>query len=136
MIDPTKTHQVLEYKHGKPLLSVRFATVSRSLFFPAENSPLQQLVRGGEGAEPTVSPLDGGHHSWVQPMAVLPDDLGLVTAGYDGRLAWSEAAAEKTDLVRVADAHDGWVHAVAASPDAQLLGNCHGRLSRHEAASR
>lgn len=121
MIDPTKTHQVLEYKHGKPLLAVRYATDGKSLFFSAENSPPQRFVPGGEGAEPTVSPLEGGHDSWVKSIAVLPGGRGVVTAGYDGRLVWFDVAGEKPERVRVVQGHEGWVRSVAVSPDGRLL---------------
>lgn len=121
MIDPTKTHQVLEYKHGHPLLAVRFAADGKAIYFSAENTPPQRLVPGGEGKEPTVSPLEGGHDSWVKSIAVLPDGRGVVTAGYDGRLAWFDVAGEKPEMVRVVQAHEGWVRSVAVRPDGRLL---------------
>ena len=115
MIDPTKTHQTLEYKHGRPLLAVRYAADGKAIYFSAENTPPQRLIPGVDGGEPTVCPLEGGHDSWVKSMAVLPDDRGVVTAGYDGRLVWFEGAGETPQMVRVIAAHDGWVRSVAAS---------------------
>lgn len=124
MIDPTKTHQVLEYKHGRPLLAVRYAPDGAAIYFSAENSPPQRLVPGAEGSEPQVTPLEGGHDSWVKSMAVLPDGTAVVTAGYDGRLVCFDVTGEMPAVVRVVEAHDGWVRSVAASPDGRLLASC------------
>ena len=124
MIDPTKTHQTLEYKHGRPLLAVRYAADGEAIYFSAENTPPQRLVPGADGAEAVVSPLEGGHDSWVMSIAVLPDGRGVVTAGYDGRLVWFDDAGETPQMVRAIEAHDGWVRSVAVSPDGRLLASC------------
>jgi WD40 repeat protein len=123
-IDPTKTHQLLEYKHGRPLLAVRWSPGGNAVYFSSENAAPQRFVAGAEGAEPTVSPLEGGHDSWVKSMAVLPDDRTVVTAGYDGRLVWFDVAGQTPALVRVVEAHDGWARSVAASPDGRMLATC------------
>lgn len=124
MTDPTKTHQLFEYKHGRPLLAVRYAPDGKAIYFSAENTPPQRLVAGGEGSEPVVGALEGGHDSWVKSLAVLPDGRTVVTAGYDGRLVWFDVTGESPALVRVVEAHDGWVRSVAASPDGRLLASC------------
>ena len=124
MIDPTKTHQTLEYKHGRPLLAVRYAPDGKAIYFSAENTPPQKLLLAGEGTEPTVTPLEGGHDSWVKSMAVLPDGDAVITAGYDGRLVWFDVREEKPRLVRVVEAHQGWVRSVVTSPDGKLLASC------------
>ncbi len=124
MIDPTKTHQTLEYKHGRPLLAVRYAADGEAIYFSAENTPPQRLVPGADGAEAVVSPLEGGHDSWVMSIAVLPDGRGVVTAGYDGRLVWFDDAGKTPQMVRAIEAHEGWVRSVAASPDGRLLASC------------
>jgi hypothetical protein len=124
VIDPTKTHQVLEYKHGHPLLSVRFSPDGKSIYFSAENTPPQRLVLGDNGEEPKASPLAGGHDSWVKSMAVHADGRGVITAGYDGRLVWFDVSGETPTMERVIDAHEGWIRAVAISPDRRLLASC------------
>jgi len=123
-IDPTKTHQLLDYKHGRPLLAVRWSPGGNAIYFSSENAAPQRFVAGSDGAEPTVSPLEGGHDSWVKSMAVLPDDRTVVTAGYDGRLVWFDVAGETPALARVVEAHKGWARSVAASPDGQMLASC------------
>jgi len=124
VIDPTKTHQVLEYKHGRPLLAVRYAADGKAIYYSAENTSPQRLVLPVEGGEPVVAALEGGHDSWVKSLAVLPDGHRVVTAGYDGRLVWFDVAGDAPALERVVEAHDGWVRSVAASPDGRLLASC------------
>lgn len=124
MIDPAKTHQVLEYKHSRPLLCVRFAPQGEAIYYAAENTPPQRFVPGQEGGEPAVTPLAGGHDSWVWSMAVMPDGRSVVTAGYDGRLVWFDVSGETPALIRTVEAHQGWVRCVAASPDGRLLASC------------
>lgn len=122
--DPTKIRQVFEHKHCRPLLCVRFAPRGDAIYFSAENTPTQRLVPGLEGSPPVAAPLAGGHDSWVRSLAVLPDGRTVVTAGYDGRLAWFDTACETPTLIRSIDAHDGWVRAVSASPDGRWLASC------------
>ena len=124
MIDPTKTHQTLEYKHGRPLLAVRYAADGGAIYFSAENTPPQKLVPAGDGAEPVVVPLAGGHDSWVKSMTVMPDGGAVVTAGYDGRLVWFDVRDPQPRMVRAIDAHDGWVRSVAVSPNGRMLASC------------
>jgi len=48
----------------------------------------------------------------------------LYSGGYDGRLIWWPAADEKPQPIRVVDAHQGWVRALAISPSGERVATC------------
>jgi WD40 repeat protein len=64
------------------------------------------------------------HDSWVRAIAVSGDGQTLFSGGYDGRIIWWPAAAEKPEPARKIDAHRGWVRALALSPNGQQLASC------------
>jgi len=124
MIDPTKAHELDAFKYDRPLLCVRWSPNGEAIYFSAENRPPQRFTPAAGKVKPAVSPLAGGHDSWVWSLAVLPDAKTVVTAGYDGRLVWFDTAPEQPTVKHVRDAHRGWVRGVAASPDGRLVASC------------
>src|SRR5262249_39403467 len=53
-----------------------------------------------------------------------PRPFTLVSGDYHGNLIWWDAASDVPKPVRTVRAHDGWVRAVAVSPDARTVASC------------
>jgi len=118
-IDPTKTHQVLEHKHDRPLVACRFDPAGRYVFFGAEDN----FVHRFDLKSKTTTPL-AAHDSWVRALGCSPSGDVLHSGGYDGRLVAWPAADEKPQPIRVTQAHDGWLRALAVSPSGQQIATC------------
>lgn len=122
-LDPTKTHVAAAWKHESPLIACRFDPLGKFVFAAAQDRSVQRFD-AASGAKVGLA----GHESWVRAMAFTADGQTLLTAGYDGRLVWWPAAAEKPAPSRTVEAHAGWCRAVAISPDGALAataGNDH-----------
>jgi WD40 repeat protein len=52
------------------------------------------------------------------------ENFTLVSGDYHGKVCWWDGTAEKPTPVRTVEAHDGWVRAVAVSPDSKTLATC------------
>ncbi len=104
------------WKHSSPLISCRFDPTGRFVFAGAQDSTIQRwdLASGQKAAF-------AGHESWVRGMAFHPDGTTLLSGGFEGRLIWWPAAAEKPAPERIVAAHDGWIRAVAVSPDGEVV---------------
>jgi WD40 repeat protein len=118
-IDPTKTHQSLEYKHDRPLVACRFDPLGRYVFFGAEDN----LVHRFELRAKTATSL-AAHDSWVRALGCSPSGDVLYSGGYDGRLVWWPAVDDKPQPIRVVDAHQGWLRALAVSPGGERVATC------------
>jgi WD40 repeat protein len=130
-IDPTKTHAVLEHKHDRPLIACRFDPSGRYVFFGAEDNLVHRFDLKAKTAATFAA-----HDSWVRALGFSPgvavggeanhssNDAILYTAGYDGRLIWWPAADEKPQPIRVVEAHQGWIRALAVSPDGERIATC------------
>jgi WD40 repeat protein len=71
---------------------------------------------------PELPPLVG-HHGFVEGLAFDPAGTTLFTADSWGELrAWPIEAAEPRWIVP--EAHDGWIHAIDASPDGSRIATC------------
>jgi WD40 repeat protein len=115
-IDPTQARPERELKHTSPLIACRYEPGGRALFVSAQDTTLQRfdLATGKKTAF-------AGHTSWVRGLAFEPR-RGLVISGdYHGKLLWWPAAADDPKPLRAVEAHDGWVRAVAVSPDGQTV---------------
>src|SRR5438067_1412058 len=111
LIDPTKTREVLQHKHDRPLTACRYDPTGRYVFFGAEDN----LVHRFDVTTKTVTPF-AAHDSWVRALGCSPDGKILYTGGYDGRLIVWPAIADKPEPIRVIDAHSGWLRALAVHP--------------------
>jgi WD40 repeat protein len=118
-IDPTKTREALQHKHSRPLVACRFHPTGRFVFLGAEDN----LVHRFDIQSKAITPF-AGHDSWVRAIGFSPDGKLLYTAGYDGRLVFWPAAADKPQPIQVIDAHHGWVRALAVSPDGKQVATC------------
>lgn len=73
---------------------------------------------------PELAPLKG-HNGWVSTIAFHPTEPWLFSADTWGELrCWNTAGDQPTPLWQVTDAHDGWLRALALSPDGQALATC------------
>jgi WD40 repeat protein len=139
---------------GRPLIGCRFDPTGRFLFASAEDNSVRRLdlltgsvaaftehkswVRGMvfiaqvpamlvettacERRQAAVRAAGG-------PMAVSvptpkPSPLTAITGDYHGKLIWWNAAEAKPNKIRSVDAHEGWIRAVAVSPDGQTIASC------------
>jgi WD40 repeat protein len=117
--DPAQIHAGPQWKHTRPLTACRFDPTNKFAFTGAEDN----FVTRWDLATGTPTPL-AGHDSWVRAIACSADGQTLFSGGYDGRVIWWPASAEKPEPARKIDAHQGWVRAIALSPNGQQLASC------------
>ncbi len=115
-MDVTKTHVAYDLTHDSPLISCRFDPSGRFVFAGAQDFRVWRW-EPATGVKTELAAVN----AWVRGMAFSPDGETLVTAGYDGRLIWWPAAAEKPEPIRIVEGHAGWARSVAVSPDNKLL---------------
>ncbi len=148
--DPAKTKLDRELKHASPLIGCRFDPYGRYLFVSAQDATIQRydLVTGAKTAlvghaswvrgmafvpQATDAAIRAAVHT---PLLALSADLAaqavppvalpftLVSGDYHGRLLWWQGDVASPKPLRAIDAHDGWVRAVAASPDGRVVASC------------
>lgn len=114
-----KTRLLREHKHSRPLTACWWDPLNRFVFFGAEDNQVHRLDLTSGSAVPLT-----GHDSWVRALGSSADGQVLYSGGYDGRLIWWPAAAEKPEPQRTVDAHQGWIRALAVSPDGKIIATC------------
>lgn len=114
-MDVTKTHTIHDFTHGRPLISCRFDPSGRFIFVGAEDFRVWRW-KIDDGTK-TELPAD----AWVRGMAFADEGRTLITGGYDGRLIWWPVESEKPEPTQTIEAHQGWVRAVAVSPDGSTV---------------
>ncbi len=117
--DPMKTHVVKPLAHTAPLVGCRFDPTGRYVFAGGEDN---KIVRW-ELATGTKAEL-AAHDSWIHSLVFTANGDTLVSGGYDGRLIWWPATAEKPAPTKTIEAHQGWIRAMVVSPDGKLLATC------------
>lgn len=115
-MDVTKTHITHDFDHNSPLISCRFDPSGRFVFAGAQDYRVWRWDIATK-KKTELAAVD----AWVRGLAFTHDAKTLITAGYDGRLIWWPVADEKPAPLRTVEAHQGWVRAVAVSPDNTLL---------------
>jgi WD40 repeat protein len=118
-IDVTKTHEVLQHKHERPLVACRFDPQGHYVFFGAEDNLVHRFDLKSKTATPLVA-----HDSWVRALGCSPSGDVLYSGGYDGRLVWWPATDDKPQPIRVVEAHQGWLRALAISPGGERIATC------------
>lgn len=125
-IDPAKTHLHKQYKHDNPLLGCRFDPSGQFVFAGAQDN---NVVRWhlDDGKKSVLT----GHKSWVRALAFADDpqaecgSQGLLFSGdYTGRILTWPAGEDEPKPARTLQAHQGWVRALAVSPDGKMLASC------------
>ena len=119
MIAPANTHLSREFKYSSPLIGCRFDPTGKSLFVSAQDSTIQRFDVA-TGAKTSYL----GHASWVRGMAFIPQQRLLISGDYHGKLIWWSADVDSPKPIRTIAAHDGWVRAVAVSPDGRWVASC------------
>jgi WD40 repeat protein len=148
--DLTKVKLDRPFKAGSPLLGCRYDPYGRFLFAAAQDHTLQRFdlltgrkvafaghaswVRGmafvpladdvtvQAAVSESLLGLAGGWGLALTPPKALP--FTVVSGDYHGKLIWWAGEADEPKPVRQVEAHDGWVRAVAASPDGKLVASC------------
>jgi WD40 repeat protein len=118
-VDPAQTHLVQEFKHASPLLGCRIDPSGRFVFAGAQdNSVVRWELAGGKKT------VLAGHKSWVRALAFAAKEKLLFSGDYAGKiLAWP-LDADAPSPQRTVEAHQGWVRALAVSPDGGTLASC------------
>ncbi len=114
--DPAQSHVVKSLAHTSPLISCRFEPSGKFVFAGAEDNRVWRF----ELATGTKTEL-ASHDSWVRSLGFSTAGDVLVTGGYDGRLIWWPALAEKPTPARTVEAHQGWIRALSVSADGQFV---------------
>lgn len=152
--DPTKARLEVELKHAQPLIGCRFDPSGRFLFVSSEDNTIQRfdLVTGKKvaliGHESWVrgmafvdarSKETNELEAWEKRRHILhavagfgsvvyppprPTPFVLISGDYHGNLIWWQGDAETPKPLRIIEAHQGWVRAVAVSPDKQIVASC------------
>ncbi|HKB01374.1 MAG TPA: hypothetical protein VKD90_04100 [Gemmataceae bacterium] len=146
-IDYKQARVALELKHPRPLIGCRFDPTGRFLFVSAEDNTLQRYDLWTGKKTALI-----GHASWARGIAFSPAaaaavpaslvppapalggpaaaaipparPFALVSGDYHGRLVWWDGSADRPGPDRIVEAHDGWVRAVAVSPDGNTVASC------------
>jgi WD40 repeat protein len=142
-IDITKTRVLMEQKHGRPLIGCRFDPSGRYLFASSEDDTVQRIDLLTREKTAFV-----GHASWVRGMAFAakpspivpavpalalhgglgairtPSPFVFLSGDYHGNLVWWNGADAAPKPTRSVAAHDGWIRAVAVSPDGDTVATC------------
>lgn len=116
-VDVKAFREIKKAKYSSPFLACRFDPQGRFVFAAAQDFSIQRWEL--DSGKQVV--YQGGHDSWVRALGFDSQGRWLLSGGYDGRLIWWPAQAEKPEPIRKIDAHQGWIRALAVSPNGQLV---------------
>ena len=110
--EPKPAAESISYE--RQLCQGRYSPCGRFLFASSYDATIQRWDVTGETPQP-LSALTG-HHGWVQCLEFAGDQL--LTADSWGKLICRPYAdADPNPVWEIPDAHDGWIRALAVSPD-------------------
>ncbi|MDA0835483.1 MAG: hypothetical protein O3A29_19585 [Planctomycetota bacterium] len=116
--EPKPTGKVVEYQ--RQLFQARISPCGKYLIASGYDATVQRWDISGDEIKPLI-PLTG-HNAWVQCLAYIPQTERIITADSWGQLAvWSYVDESPTPIWKNDAAHDGWIRAVAASPDGKII---------------
>lgn len=115
--DATAVRLVQTITHDRPPLTCRFDPAGDFLFAGAQDNNFHRWdIFSGSALHVA------GHKSWIGTLSLLPGAGGeVVTGGHEGKLVWWKAFDATPAPVRTIEAHQGYIRAVALSPDGQLI---------------
>ena len=116
--------QTLE--HQRPLTCCRFSPCGNFLVAAGQDEVVSRwdLATGAQTAL-------AGHRSWVDAIAFQAAGKLLFTADFHGTICcWQSDAEQPAPLWSQADAHAGWIRALAVAPDGNLLSAGNDRVIR------
>ncbi len=114
-VDPTRSRQTQELKHTSPLFGCRFDGTGEFVFAGAQDNTVQRWRLSDDKKTSLI-----GHNSWMRGLVCTKDRL-LFSGGYDGKILTWLAGYDHPTPANTVDAHEGWVRALALSPDGSLL---------------
>jgi WD40 repeat protein len=153
-VDPTAARIEREWKHSSPLIGCRFDPSGRYLFASAQDYTVRRFdlltgaatalaghaswVRGLDfAAAPAWASAEVAYWERTRDAKIAaagaagaalppprPHPFTLLTGDYHGRLLWWRGDADVPKPVRSVAAHDGWLRAVAVSPDGRTAATC------------
>jgi len=125
-LDVTQAWISQSLEHQRPLTCCRFSPNGKFLFASGQDDDVLRWDLE-TGTKTTLA----GHRSWVDSMALLADSSRLFTADFQGVICcWESEAQQPTPLWINADAHRGWIRALAAVPGGKLLSAGNDRVIR------
>ena len=154
MADPTAARLEREFKHTRPLIGCRFDPSGRYLFVSSEDDRILRIdLLSGEKTELVghkswvrgmafvggVQTSSDETESWEKRRANLHAVAGfgigtlplpeatpfmLITGDYHGKLIWWQGDAPESKPLRTVEAHQGWIRALAMSPDGMTAASC------------
>ena len=118
-VRPEQTHEVLSFKHDRPLTTCRVDADARFAFAGAEDFFVHRWnLRTGEHTKLQ------GPQSWVRCIDISPDRKTVVGADWRGRLCWWNTSQNTTEPTRTLQAHRGACRWVRFSPDGSHFVTC------------
>lgn len=114
--DPKLAHISQELTGEASLIACRFDPAGNYVFATSQNRSIYRWELAG-GKRMAFA----GHDSWAFDLVVTADGQTLISAGGDDTLIWWPATAEAPEPMRKVKAHEGWIRAVALSPDGHFV---------------
>lgn len=118
-LDPTKTHQVTEFKHKNPLTTLKADPTGRFVAAGAQDLDVQ-LWQLEDGHLQTLT----GHKSWIRSIDFSADGRRLYTACWGGQVKIWNLEGERAELMQTLQTHQGSARCVRVSPDGQTIATC------------
>ncbi len=119
-ITPARTRLALELRHTSPLIGCRFDPTGRFVFAGSQDNGIQRWDLATQ-AKVTYA----GHLSWVRALAFHTATRKLLSTDWRGKLlVWPFDSVAAPQPERTIDAHEGWVRAIAMSPDQRHFATC------------
>jgi WD40 repeat protein len=115
---PLAAQATIDYQ--RQLWEARFSPCGKYLVAGGYDATIQRWDISGE--EPKQCSALLGHNGWVQCLGFAPENERLFTADSWGRLmGWPYADDKPAPLWNLPQAHDGWIRALAVSPDGKSV---------------